>query len=295
MNKKDILYKEYGELKDKYLTNNSLETKEELKNKIIELDYEISKEYEEKLKNDFSMTTTLEKEEKRLEELTKFIKETQIEQKNLIEEYKKLTGLNLELSYLKDSDKLSRYKQRLDLVKKVLVVINDLTKLLNIKKDSNNTRVKVLKTRLMKKEVLNLLYEFCLIDNLDIKEIDLNKLIKIEEKTFQKEEKQLDIEKTKEVSVKEKKQDKIITQQENKPKEEITKEKAIVLAPIEQQEEDNILKTMPILERLGTVTPVNVFESIKKTEEKLPDVTIPTNGLTEENTEVFINTNEYFK
>lgn len=295
MNKKDILYKEYSELKDKYLANNSLETKEELKSKIIELDYEITKQYEDKLKNDFSMTTTLEKEEKRLEELTKFIKETQIEQKNLIEEYKKLTGLNLELSYLKDSDKLSHYKQRLDLVKKVLVVINDLTKLLNSKKDSNNTRVKVLKTRLMKKEVLNLLYEFCLIDSLDIKEINLNKLIKLEEKDSKKEEKQPIIEKKKEVTDKEKQQSKIIPQPENKPQEEIIKEKEIIVQKEEQQEEDNILKTMPILEKLGTVTPVNVFESIKKTEEKLPDITMPTNGLTEENTEVFINTNEYFK
>lgn len=293
MNKKDILYKEYGELKDKYLTNNSLETKEELKNKIIELDYEISKEYEEKLKNDFSMTTTLEKEEKRLEELTKFIKEIQTEQKKLIEEYKKLTGLNLELSYLKDSDKLSHYKQRLDLVKKVLVIINDLNKILDNKKESNNTRIKVLKTRLMKKEVLNLLYEFCLIDSLDIKEIDLNKLIKLEKKTSKAEEKQPITEKKKEETIKEKQQEKIIPRTENKPQEEIVKE--IILPKEEQQEEDNILKTMPILEKLGTVTPVNVFESIKKTEEKLPDLTIPTNGLTEENTEVFINTNEYFK
>jgi len=241
------------------------------------------------------MTTTLEKEEIRLEELIKFINKTQQEQKKLIEDYKKLTGLNIELSYLRDSDKLSEYKQRLELVKRVLNIKNDLIKLLNNNKDINTMKIKTLKNKLMKKEILNLLYEFCLIDSLDIKEINIDKLVKVEE--TKKEEK-----KVPELIIP-------IAEEKETPKEEIIieKEEPVTLEEevIEQQEpqeivveqpveENKVLSSMPKIDKLGTVSPVNVFESIKKTEEKLPNVVIPTDGLTDENTEIFIDTKEYF-
>lgn len=278
MNKIDVLYSEYDELKNKYLKNNSVNLKEEVKNKLIELDYEINREYEEKLNKDFSMTTTLDKEEKRLEKLISFINEKKEEQKRLIDEYEKLTGLTIELSYLKYSDKLTYYKKRLELVRSFLEIKDELTLILKDTNGMNNLKVKSLKNKLMKKDMLNLLYEFCLIDSLDIKDIDVYKII--ENKTVEPKEKVEDS-KTKPETVSE--QAKEIKKPTN---EEVVKE--------EKEEEIKIFSAMPKIEKLGTVSPVNVFESINKTKESLPDVVIPSNGLVDDKNDIFLDTKNYF-
>ena len=278
MNKIDVLYSEYDELKNKYLKNNSVNLKEEVKNKLIELDYEINREYEEKLNKDFSMTTTLDKEEKRLEKLISFINEKKQEQKRLIDEYEKLTGLTIELSYLKYSDKLTYYKKRLELVRSFLEIKDELTLILKDTNGMNNLKVKSLKNKLMKKDMLNLLYEFCLIDSLDIKDIDVYKII--ENKTVEPKEK-LEDSKTKPETVSE--QAKEIKKPTN---EEVVKE--------EKEEEIKIFSAMPKIEKLGTVSPVNVFESINKTKESLPDVVIPSNGLVDDKNDIFLDTKNYF-
>lgn len=296
MDKEEILYNDFCKIKSDYLKERSLNLKEDLKNKLIELDYQIAKDYEEKLNTEFSMTTTLEKEEKRLEKLIKFIKEKQDNQKVLANDYKKITGESIELSHLKNSENINAYKTRLDLVKKFLSIKMDITKLLNNPKESNDTKIKVLKNKLLKKEMLNLLYEFCLIDSLDIKDIEIEKLIDKKEETIPENNKKI-IDKQPEVK-KEDKKEKII--EEIKQEIEQIKEED-VLAPskkeekiVEEQEENKILTSMPKIDKLGTVSPVNVFESIKKAEEKLPDIVIPSNGLTDENTEIFIDTKNYF-
>lgn len=282
MNKIEVLSKEYNELKDNYLKNGSLNLKEDLKNKLIELDYEINREYEENLKNNFPMTTTIDKEEVRLVKLIDYINSKIEEQKKLVEDYKKLTGLNIELSYLKYSDKLTEYKQRLDLVRKFLSIKKDLVRFVDSSKDVNGVKAKVLKNRLMKKEMLNLLYEFCLIDSLEIKDIDVEKIIK-------------EPEEVKEVSKGQTVKPKEELKQEVIKEPEIVKQPQVILENKEEIfEENKILTTMPKLDKLGTVTPVNIFETIKKVEEKLPDVIIPTNGLTEETNEIFIETKNYF-
>lgn len=285
MNKIDILNNEYNELKNQYIVNNSINLKEDLKSKLIELDYEINREYEESVDKNFPMTTTIDKEEKRLENLIKYITEKQEEQKKLTEEYRKLTGKSIELSHIKHTDKLVEYNKRLDLVKSFLIIKKDLTAALSNVKEPDNTKIKVLKNRLMKKEMLTLLYEFCLIDSLDIKDIDVQKIIKEQEET-----KEL----PKEQPVK-------ITKPKDDVKQEIFIEPSIVKQPQEifekkeeVVEENKILTTMPKLDKLGTVTPVSIFETIKEVEEKLPDVIIPTNGLTEESNEIFIETKNYF-
>lgn len=278
MNKIDVLYSEYDELKNKYLKNNSVNLKEEVKNKLIELDYEINREYEEKLNKDFSMTTTLDKEEKRLEKLISFINEKKEEQKRLIDEYEKLTGLTIELSYLKYSDKLTYYKKRLELVRSFLEIKDELTLILKDTNGMNNLKVKSLKNKLMKKDMLNLLYEFCLIDSLDIKDIDVYKII--ENKTVEPKEKVEDS-KTKPETVSE--QAKEIKKPTNE--EEVKEEK---------EEEIKIFSAMPKIEKLGTVSPVNVFESINKTKESLPDVVIPSNGLVDDKNDIFLDTKNYF-
>ena len=294
MDKVDILYNEYSELKSICLKDNSLEAKENLKNKLIELDYQINKEYEENLNLRFPMTTTIEKEEARLEGLITYIKKKIEEQKQLIDDYKKITGKTIELSYLKSSDKLIEYKDRLSLVKKLISLKKDLIKLVNNPKESNNAKIKVIKNKLLKKEMLNLLYEFCLIDSLDITDINIEKITSQEEnkKENPKQENEKNIEK-KEQPKEEVKEIKELPKEE---KQEQIKQEVIIPQQEEpvKEEENNILTSMPQLEKLGTVTPVNVFESIKKTEEKLPDVVIPSNGLTEENTEIFIDTKQYF-
>lgn len=291
MDKFDLLYKEYEDLKSEYLKNSSINLKEDLKSKIMELDYELSRKYDEDISTKFPMTTTLDKEEKRLDSLINYINSTKEKQNKLTEEYKKLTGHTIELSHLKYSDKIIEYNKRLDLVKRFLSVKKDLTKLFANSKDINNPKVKVLKSKLMKKEMLNLLYEFCLIDSLDVKDIDIEKVIKEE-----KEEKENT---TKESGLKlqdiiESDRDKKEVKEEIKiePKQEI---KVDVIPEVkEEKEEEKILTSMPKIDKLGTVTPVNIFETIKKTEEKLPDVVIPSNGLTKESEEIFIDTKNYF-
>ena len=288
MDKTEILYNDYCKIKHNYLENRSINLKEDLKNKLIELDYEITKEYEEKLNTDFPMTTTLEKEEKRLESLIEFIKGKIDRKKELINDYKKITGQTIELSYLKNSERLQEYKTRLELVKKFLNIKKDITKLLNNPKEFNNQKIKVLKNKLLKTEMLNLLYEFCLIDSLDAKDIEIEKLVQNKDKIIKKEE------------INEENKQPVINNIEKnveirKPKP--TEENKPLSQPVIKQENNNnnILTSMPKLDKLGTVNPVNVFESIKKTEEKLPDVVIPSNGLTNENTEIFLDTKDYFK
>ena len=167
----NTLQKEYNEIKDKYMKNHSPNLKEDLKNKLIELDYAFNKNYELELDTKFPMTTTLEKEETRLENLINFVELKSKEQKDLMSSYKKATDEVIELSYLKYSDNLKEYRERLNNVVKILALIEE------ARKEKNETKIKVIKNKLLKKEYLNLLYEFCLIDSLEVNDIDLSKEI----------------------------------------------------------------------------------------------------------------------
>lgn len=285
MNKIEKLYKEYNDLKEKLLKNKSLNLKEDYKNKLIELDYAINQEYETKLETDFPMTTTLEKEEDRIERLISFVEEKSQEQKKLINEYKKITGEVIELSYLKYTDNLKSYKERLNNVRRILSIIEEIKNLTENPDNKNEIKLKTVKNRLIKKDLLNLLYEFCLIDNLDVKEIDTNKLLGTNEEI------------TLETTIKE---DEPIVESEyieENIKLEETSEEIIpeIVEEQEETEEEKILTTMPIVEKIGSVVPVNVFESLQKTEEKLPDVVLPTNGLKDEKNDIFVDTKDLFE
>lgn len=292
MKKLELLYEEYNKLKDKALKGKSLNLLEDYKNKLIELDYAININYESHLETDFPMTTTLDKEEERLEKLISYIEDTSREQKNLISDYKKVTGEVMELSYLKYTDNLKPYKERLSNVRKILSIIEE------IKANKSESKVKVLKNKLLKKDLLSLLYEFCLVDSLDIEEIDVSKLIKIndlnEEITLVKEESEISEIFEEEISTN-----------------TVEKEKVAIEEPIQNtninheliqnvefpQEEDkgNILTTMPTVEKIGSVVPVNVFESLQKAEEKLPNVVLPSNGLKDDKNDIFIETKDLFE
>ena len=52
---------------------------------------------------------------------------------------------------------------------------------------------------------------------------------------------------------------------------------------------------MPLIDKIGSVVPVNVFESLEKAEEKLPDVVLPTNGLKDDQNDIFIDTKDMFE
>lgn len=332
MEKVNNLYKEYESLKEQAIKNKSINLKEEFKNKLIELDYELNRQYEEDLKSKFPMTTTIDKEEKRLEELISFVEEKSKEQKNLINDYKKLTGDVIELSYLKYTDNLKDYVNRLRLVREFLR-IKDEAKVLSETLNKRNSKFNVIKNKLMRKDLLSLLYEFCLIDSLEVTsdDIDLDRIIKDEnsqelpkkelpkkqEETIEKKkeaklikelskinlkEKPVEIPKQEikkeikpEVKVEVKKEIKPEVKKEVKPEVKELPKEEIKEEIKEELQEEKILTKMPKIDKLGTVTPVNVFESLKKTEEALPNVVIPSNGLQNENSEIFLNTNEYFK
>lgn len=320
MNKVDMLYNEYNELKDKVLKNKSLNLKEDLKNKLIELDYVLNQEYEAKLATDFPMTTTLEKEEDRLEKLISFVEEKSQEQKKLIGDYKKVTGEVIELSYLKYTDNLKSYKERLNNVKKILSIIGEIRSISKSSDDKSEVRLKVVKNRLMKQEYLNLLYEFCLIDDLGIKEIDLDKILKAndfnEETTnealsikVKEEKKPVELPKKVPIKVEVKKEEikpELKNEKELEKKKEVEQEQLVVeeskkeekieepKVEVVEEEEEKILTTMPIVEKIGSVVPVNVFESLQKTEEKLPDVVLPSNGLKDEENDIFLDTKDMF-
>jgi len=298
MIKLETIQKEYKKLKEKYAKDQSINAKEDLKNKLIELDYVTNKEYEEKLEYDFPMTTTLEKEEERLEKLISFIEEKSQEQKDLIIEYKKLTGDTIELSYLKYSDNIKSYKDRLGNVRKILAIIQDIKTLTKNPGNKNELRVKVVKNRLMKKELQNLLYEFCLIDSLDSKEIELDRLLQTvdieslpEETTPEVEEeiKPIELPKKEKTKKKEQKEEEIFVEEiKEKPQEEIQEY-------IPEEQEGNILTKMPKVDRIGSVVPVNVYESLEKAGKKLPDVVLPSNGLKDDENDIFVDTKNLFE
>lgn len=292
----ETIYKEYNKLKDKYMKDKSINKKEDLKNKLIELDYAINKDYEEKLEYDFPMTTTLEKEEERLERLISFIEDTSQEQKNLITEYKKMTGDTIELTYLKYTDNVKAYKERLTNVRKILAVIQDIKTLTKDPNNKNELRVKVVKNRLTKKELLNLLYEFCLVDSLDTKEIDIERLVKpedIEPGIIEEEIKPTELPKKEKTKKKEEKQEVKEELEENEIKEEEIS--TVQVEEPNKQQEENILTKMPVVDKIGSVVPVNVYESLEKTGKKLPDVVLPSNGLKDDENDIFVDTKDLFE
>lgn len=280
MKKQEKLYQEYNKLKDKAQKDKSLNLLEDYKNKLIELDYVLNMDYEAHLEKDFPMTTTLEKEESRLEKLISYIDYKSKEQKKLINDYKKITGESIELSYLKYTDNIKSYRERLNNVRKILEIIDDIN---NAIESKNDTKIKVLTNKLIKKELLSLLYEFCLIDNLDTTEINIEKLIKNNEineeiTSFKEETFSLEIPTNEKEDIKEKIEE---------PKEEFVEEY--------HEEDEKILTTMPIVDKIGSVVPVNVFESLQKTEEKLPDVVLPSNGLKDDKNDIFVDTTNLFE
>lgn len=257
----DILLEEYNVLKEKYKNEKSLNLKEDLKNKLIELDYSFNKSYEDELDTSFPMATTLDKEKKRLESLIDFVLNKTSFQRNLVNEYKDLTNDKIELSYLKYSENINLFKDRLDNVNNILSLLNDA-------KDSSKKNL--IKNKLLKKEYLNLLYEFCLIDNLDIKEINLNSILDKKDNTQ---------------GVSLKKQE--IPKEEKK--QELKEEKK------EEVQEEKILTTMPQIDKIGSVVPVNVFDSLENASNKLPNVVLPTNGIKDNQNEIFLDTKDMFK
>lgn len=268
MGKFDKLKQEYDYIKDNY----SGSKKNELKIKLIELDKEFSKEYEHELDILFPMTTTLNKEEIRLENLISFVEKNSKIQKDYINDYKKITGEVIELSYLKYSDNIKEFKIRLNNVRKILDIINEIKELYISDSKKNEFKIKSISNKLLKKEYLNLLYEFCLIDKIDIENIDINKLINNEEEI-----------------VKDDKNYNLIKEEIKEPiKEEVIPEEK------EEEHEEKILTTMPKIDKIGSVVPVNVFESIDKAEEKLPDVVLPTNGLKDNENDIFLDTKDMF-
>ncbi len=268
MGKFDKLKQEYDYIKDNY----SSSKKNELKIKLIELDKEFSKEYEHELDILFPMTTTLNKEEIRLENLISFVEKNSKIQNDYINDYKKITGEVIELSYLKYSDNIKEFKIRLNNVRKILDIINEIKELYISDSKKNEFKIKSISNKLLKKEYLNLLYEFCLIDKIDIENIDINKLINNEEEI-----------------VKDDKNYNLIKEEIKEPiKEEVIPEEK------EEEHEEKILTTMPKIDKIGSVVPVNVFESIDKAEEKLPDVVLPTNGLKDNENDIFLDTKDMF-
>ena len=272
MGKFDKLKQEYDYIKDNY----SSSKKNELKIKLIELDKKFSKEYEHELDILFPMTTTLNKEEIRLENLISFVEKNSKIQKDYINDYKKITGEVIELSYLKYSDNIKEFKIRLNNVRKILDIINEIKELYISDSKKNEFKIKSISNKLLKKEYLNLLYEFCLIDKIDIENIDINKLINNEEEI-----------------VKDDKNYNLIKEEIKEPiKEEVIEE--VIPEEKEEEHEEKILTTMPKIDKIGSVVPVNVFESIDKAEEKLPDVVLPTNGLKDNENDIFLDTKDMF-
>lgn len=271
-----VLEEEYSEIKDKYVLEKSINLKEDLKNKLIELDYAFTKNYEYELDTAFPMATTLDKEEKRLEDLIKYVIEKNSIQKERIKEYEKLTNEKIELSYLKYSDNINEFKERLNNVKNILSIINEASN------EKNDSKLNLLKSKLIKKDYMNLLYEFCLIDNLDNRDIDLEKIV------------------AKKEVIKELKQEEKVVPPVQEKKVEIPKiKKEVTVKPVEtkkeEPQEEKILTTIPQIDKIGSVVPVNIFDSLENAETKLPDVVLPTNGLKDSQNDIFLDTKDMFK
>ena len=156
----------------------------------------------------------------------------------------------------------------------------------------------------MKKELLNLLYEFCLIDSLDSKEIELERLLQTvdietipEETTIEVEEeiKPIELPKKEKKNKKEQKIEEETEQQEEISVEEIKEEQREIPQYTAEEQEGNILTKMPKVDRIGSVVPVNVYESLEKAGKKLPDVVLPSNGLKDDENDIFVDTKNLFE
>ena len=129
---------------------------------------------------------------------------------------------------------------------------------------------------------MNLLYEFCLIDNLDNRDIDLEKIV------------------AKKEVIKELKQEEKVVPPVQEKKVEIPKiKKEVTVKPVEtkkeEPQEEKILTTIPQIDKIGSVVPVNIFDSLENAETKLPDVVLPTNGLKDSQNDIFLDTKDMFK
>lgn len=284
MQKLDKLKIQYNDIKDKYLKDNSVNVKEDLLAKLIEMDYAFNESYEKDLDVLFPMTTTLSKEEVRLENLISYVEKNVNIQNDLISEYKKLTGDVIELSYLKYSDNIKEFKTRLSNIRKILNIIDDIKELYISDSTKNEFKIKTHANKLLKKEYLNLLYEFCLIDKIDVDNIDIDKLINDNLKG-NNDNYDIEVKDDKEIDEKNEEKEDIV---EIKEREEDIKEE-------EKQEENKILTSMPKIDKIGSVVPVNVFESLKKASNELPDVVLPSNGLKDSENDIFLDTKDMFE
>lgn len=293
MSNLDKLKIEYNDIKEKYVKEHSSKLEKSLKGKLIEVDNAFNKEYEHDLDVLFPMATTLNKEEIRLENLISFVESNVKIQNDFVSDYKKLTGEVIELSYLKYSDNIKEFKIRLSNIRKILDIISDIKELHIDNTDKNKFKIKSYANKLLKKEYLNLLYEFCLIDKIDIDNIDIEKLISNEENID-------NIDNIDNNVIDDVNNDNLLVEDivvNNKENEEIDLlEDSVKEEKVDNQEKDNkILTSIPKIDKIGSVVPVNVFESLEKASNKLPDVVLPTNGLKDSENDIFLDTKDMFE
>lgn len=287
MSNLDKLKIEYNDIKEKYVKEHSSKLEKSLKGKLIEVDNAFNKEYEHDLDVLFPMATTLNKEEIRLENLISFVESNVKIQNDFVSDYKKLTGEVIELSYLKYSDNIKEFKIRLSNIRKILDIISDIKELHIDNTGKNEFKIKSYANKLLKKEYLNLLYEFCLIDKIDIDNIDIEKLISNEENI---DNNVIDNVNDDSLLV----EDIVVNNKENEEIDLV--EDSVKEEKVDNQEKDNkILTSIPKIDKIGSVVPVNVFESLEKASNKLPDVVLPTNGLKDSENDIFLDTKDMFE
>lgn len=133
-----ILKNKYDVLKTRIMLTNDPNFTSEFEKTVREIEKNSEQEYEEKLKNNIYIATTLEEEKIRLNNLINVIDKRMIEQSNVISDFRNLTGRDMtSLTVIKEANKINDYKIRLSYIEKYLVNKEEIEKQKDIMEDLN--------------------------------------------------------------------------------------------------------------------------------------------------------------
>lgn len=188
----------YDTLKNALIIERNDKLLKEFEKLIIEMDREDNDEYLKEYEKYDHMALTVEEEEEKLNNVINLISEREKKQKQYRDDYSYITGEDpYFLIDILDNDKLPDLEKRLDIVKHYLTVKDRIVNLsLNIKeynkelKDNPDNRrintklnkstkkINGLLNSLRKDDVLELLYEFCIVDSYHEEDVDNNIMLK---------------------------------------------------------------------------------------------------------------------
>ena len=188
----------YNTLKNALIIERNDKLLKEFEKLIIEMDREDNDEYLQEYEKYDNMTLTVEKEEEKLNNIIDLINKRVNKQKQYRDDYSYITGEDAYfLIDIMDYEKLPDLEKRLDIVKHYLSIKDRIVNLslnikeynkelkdnpdnrrINTKLNKSSKKINGLLNSLKKEEILELLYEFCIVDSYHVEDVDNNIMLK---------------------------------------------------------------------------------------------------------------------